>query len=143
LTEPLFSRALQRARDLDEHRQRTGTPVGPLHGLPVSVKDTFCVEGVDSSIGLSALAFKPASANAALVDLLQSLGAVVIAKTNIPQTLGTLDSCNHLFGRTLNPLNRQWTAGGSTGGEGVLVAMHGSMVGFGTDIGGSIRVPAM
>ncbi|CAL5866789.1 uncharacterized protein PFLUO_LOCUS999 [Penicillium psychrofluorescens] len=143
LTEPLFPRALQRARDLDEHLQRTGTPVGPLHGLPVSVKDTFCVEGVDSSIGLSALAFKPASANAPLVDLLQSLGAVVIAKTNIPQTLATLDSCNHLFGRTLNPLNRQWTAGGSTGGEGVLVAMHGSMVGFGTDIGGSIRVPAM
>ncbi|KAJ5131236.1 uncharacterized protein N7515_007275 [Penicillium bovifimosum] len=143
LTEPLFDRALQRARELDDHLQRTGTPVGPLHGLPVSVKDSFNIEGVDSSIGLSALAFKPATANAPLVDLLQSLGAVVIAKTNIPQTLATLDSCNHLFGRTLNPLNRQWTAGGSTGGEGALVAMRGSMVGFGTDIGGSIRVPAM
>ncbi|KAJ5162623.1 Amidase [Penicillium coprophilum] len=143
LTEPLFDRALQRARELDEHFQRTGAPIGPLHGLPVSVKDTFNVKGVDSSIGLSALAFKPAKANAPLVDLLQSLGAVVIAKTNIPQTLGTLDSCNHLFGRTLNPLNRQWTAGGSTGGEGALLAMRGSMVGFGTDIGGSIRIPAM
>ncbi|KAJ5551736.1 hypothetical protein N7535_000321 [Penicillium sp. DV-2018c] len=143
LTEPLFDRALQRAKELDDHLQRTGTPVGPLHGLPVSVKDSFNIQGVDSSIGLSALAFKPATANAPLVDLLQSLGAVVIAKTNIPQTLATLDSCNHLFGRTLNPLNRQWTAGGSTGGEGALVAMRGSMVGFGTDIGGSIRVPAM
>ncbi|KAJ5753222.1 hypothetical protein N7520_010139 [Penicillium odoratum] len=143
LTEPLFDRALHRARELDEHLQRTGHPVGPLHGLPVSVKDTFRVKGVDSSIGLSALAFKPSSANSPLVDLLESLGAIVIAKTNVPQTLATLDSCNHLFGRTLNPLNRQWTAGGSTGGEGVLVAMHGSMVGFGTDIGGSIRVPAM
>lgn len=107
------------------------------------MKDTFSIKGVDSSIGLSALAFKPAKENAALVDLLQSLGAIVIAKTNIPQTLGTLDSCNHLFGRTLNPINRQWTAGGSTGGEGALIAMRGSMVGFGTDIGGSIRVPAM
>ncbi|KAJ5285119.1 hypothetical protein N7524_000425 [Penicillium chrysogenum] len=143
LTEPLFDRALQRARELDDHLQRTGTPVGPLHGLPVSVKDTFNIKGVDSSIGLSALAFKPAKANAPLVDLLESLGAVVIAKTNIPQTLATLDSCNHLFGRTLNPLNRKWTAGGSTGGEGALIAMRGSMVGFGTDIGGSIRVPAM
>ena len=57
--------------------------------------------------------------------------------------MGALDSCNHLFGRTLNPLNRQLTAGGSSGGEGVLVAMRGSMVGFGTDIGGSIRIPAM
>ncbi|KAJ5774753.1 hypothetical protein N7457_009649 [Penicillium paradoxum] len=143
LTEPLFDRALQRARELDDHLQRTGTPFGPLHGLPVSVKDSYNVKGVDSSIGLSALAFKPATANAPLVDLLESLGAVVIAKTNIPQTLATLDSCNHLFGRTLNPLNRKWTAGGSTGGEGALVAMRGSMVGFGTDIGGSIRVPAM
>jgi Asp-tRNA(Asn)/Glu-tRNA(Gln) amidotransferase A subunit family amidase len=89
------------------------------------------------------LAFNPAKENAPLVDLLESLGAVIIAKTNVPQTLGTLDSCNHLFGRTLNPLNRQWTAGGSTGGEGALMAMRGSMVGFGTDIGGSIRVPAM
>lgn len=143
LTEPLFDRALERARELDNYLQRTGTPIGPLHGLPVSVKDTFNVQGVDSSIGLSALAFKPAHANAPLVDLLQSLGAVVIAKTNVPQTLATLDSCNHLFGRTLNPLNRKWTAGGSTGGEGALIAMRGSMVGFGTDIGGSIRVPAM
>ncbi|KAJ5798701.1 uncharacterized protein N7503_006206 [Penicillium pulvis] len=143
LTEPLFDRALHRARELDNHLQRTGRPVGPLHGLPVSVKDTFNIKGVDSSIGLSALAFKPASANSPLVDLLESLGAIVIAKSNVPQTLATLDSCNHLFGRTLNPLNRQWTAGGSTGGEGVLVAMRGTMVGFGTDIGGSIRVPAM
>ncbi|CAI7606388.1 unnamed protein product [Penicillium pancosmium] len=143
LTEPLFDRALRRAQELDYTLRQTGKPVGPLHGLPVSVKDTFNVKGVDSSIGLSALAFKPATENAALVDLLQSLGAIVIAKTNIPQTLGTLDSCNHLFGRTLNPINRQWTAGGSTGGEGALLAMRGSMVGFGTDIGGSIRVPAM
>ncbi|OQE24417.1 hypothetical protein PENSTE_c007G07921 [Penicillium steckii] len=143
LTEPLFDRALRRAEELDYKLRQTGKPVGPLHGLPVSVKDTFNVKGIDSSIGLSALAFKPAQENAALVDLLQSLGAIVIAKTNVPQTLGTLDSCNHLFGRTLNPLNRQWTAGGSTGGEGALIAMRGSMVGFGTDIGGSIRVPAM
>lgn len=128
---------------MDDHLRRTGRPFGPLHGLPVSVKDSFHIEGVDSSIGLSALAFKPARVNADLVNLLQSLGAIIIAKTNVPQTLATLDSCNHLFGRTLNPLNRQWTAGGSTGGEGALVAMHGSMVGFGTDIGGSIRVPAM
>ncbi|KAJ5207915.1 hypothetical protein N7449_002294 [Penicillium cf. viridicatum] len=143
LTEPLFDRALRRARELDDHFLSTGAPIGPLHGLPVSVKDTFNIKGADSSIGLSALAFKPAEANAPLVDLLESLGAVVIAKTNIPQTLATLDSCNHLFGRTLNPLNRKWTAGGSTGGEGALIAMRGSMVGFGTDIGGSIRVPAM
>jgi Asp-tRNA(Asn)/Glu-tRNA(Gln) amidotransferase A subunit family amidase len=61
----------------------------------------------------------------------------------VPQTLGLLDSVNNVFGRTLNPLNSRLTPGGSSGGEGVLVAMRGSMVGFGTDVGGSIRIPAM
>ncbi|KAB8079521.1 alpha-glucosidase [Aspergillus leporis] len=143
LSEPLFSRALERAKDLDRHLQSSGRPIGPLHGLPVTVKDSFHIKGVDSTTGIAGLAFQPAAENSPLVDLLESLGAVIIAKTNVPQTMGALDSCNHLFGRTLNPLNRQWTAGGSSGGEGVLIAMRGSMVGFGTDIGGSIRIPAM
>lgn len=107
------------------------------------MKDCFRVKGSDASIGIAALAFNPSTTNADLVELLLSLGAVIVAKTNVPQTMGALDSCNNLFGRTLNPLNRQLTAGGSSGGEGVLVAMRGAMVGFGTDIGGSIRIPAM
>ncbi|KAI1956252.1 hypothetical protein LOZ58_006516 [Ophidiomyces ophidiicola] len=143
LTEPLFDTAQKRASYLDTHFARTGKPYGPLHGLPISVKDTFDIEGVDSSTGLARLAFKPAKRNAPLIELLHSLGAVIIAKTNIPQTLAALDSVNNVFGRTLNPMNRKLTAGGSSGGEGVLVAMRGSMIGFGTDIGGSIRIPAM
>ncbi|KAL3472017.1 amidase signature domain-containing protein [Aspergillus californicus] len=143
LTEPLFDSALQRAAELDDHLHRTGTPIGPLHGLPVSIKDSFNIRGVDSSTGIVALAFRPAEADAFLVSLLQSLGAIIITKTNVPQTMGALDSANHLFGRTLNPRNRQLTVGGSTGGEGALLALCGSMVGFGTDIGGSIRIPAM
>ena len=134
---------MKRAASLDEEFQCTGKPVGPLHGLPMSVKDTFDIKGVDSTTGLAALAFKPAKENAPLVDLLESLGAIIIAKTNVPQTLGALDSANYLFGRTLNPINYRLTAGGSTGGEGALIAMRGSMIGIGTDIGGSIRVPAM
>ncbi|EED21246.1 general amidase, putative [Talaromyces stipitatus ATCC 10500] len=143
ITEPLFSSALAQARQLDDHLARTGQTVGLFHGLPVSVKDNFNIKGVDSSLGVAALSFRPATQNAALVDLLHSLGAVIIAKTNIPQTLGLLDSVNHVFGRTLNPSNPQLTPGGSSGGEGVLVAMRGSMIGFGTDLGGSIRIPAM
>ncbi|KAF7184801.1 hypothetical protein CNMCM7691_006604 [Aspergillus felis] len=143
LTEPLFDRAVQRARELDAHLRRTGRPIGPLHGLPVSVKDCFHIKGVDSSIGIAALVGCPATEDAPLIQLLTALGAIVLAKTNVPQTMGALDSANFVFGRTLNPLNRALTAGGSSGGEGVLVAMRGSMVGFGTDIGGSIRVPAM
>ena len=143
LTEPLFTSALARAKELDKYRVSKGRPVGPLHGLPITVKDSFNITGVDSSIGLAALCFKPAASNSTLVDLLLSLGCIIIAKTNVPQTLASLDSNNNVFGRTMNPLNRRMTAGGSSGGEGVMVAMKGCMVGWGTDIGGSIRIPAM
>ncbi|CAG9993192.1 unnamed protein product [Clonostachys byssicola] len=143
LTEPLFAQAVERARFLDQYMEEHGMPLGPLHGLPVSVKDTFDIKGVDSSTGLASLCFKPAEKNAPLVDLLLSLGAVVVAKTNVPQTLSSLDSVNNVFGRTMNPVNRLCTAGGSSGGEGVMVAMRGSLLGIGTDLGGSIRIPAM
>ena len=143
ITEPLFTQALARAQYLDSYLQRHGEPIGPLHGLPISVKDTFNIKGVDTSVGLAALCYKPAESNAPLVDLLLSLGCVIIAKTNIPQTLSSLDSINNVFGRCMNPVNRLMTAGGSSGGEGVMVAMKACMLGIGTDIGGSIRVPAM
>ncbi len=143
LTEILFASALQRAELLDKHLAEHGKPFGPLHGLPVSMKDSFNITGVDSSLGIAALCFKPAKSNSPLVDLLLSLGCVIIAKTNVPQTLAALDSNNNVFGRTMNPINRLLTAGGSSGGEGVLVAMKGSVIGVGTDIGGSIRIPAM
>lgn len=159
ITEPLFGRALQQAERLDK-LQAQNAVAGPLHGLPVSIKDGFNIEGYDSSIGIASLCNKPAKKNAPLVDLLESLGCVIIAKTNIPQTLASLDSINNVFGRCMNPYNRLLTAGGSSGGEGVLVAMKGSAIGFGTDIvshhwrgrdcdkadrvqGGSIRIPAM
>ncbi|KAK8211349.1 hypothetical protein M8818_003316 [Zalaria obscura] len=143
LTELLFEPALSRAAVLDAHFSRTGQPIGPLHGLPVSVKDMFDIAGHDSSLGLAALCFRPATSTAALVAHMVSAGAVIIAKTNVPQTLMALDSHNNVFGRVLNPLTLRLSAGGSSGGEGVLVAMRGSALGVGTDVGGSIRVPAM
>lgn len=143
LTEIFFEQALKRAAFLDHHLARFGTTVGPLHGVPVSLKDSFKVAGLDASIGIAALCSQPATSSSQLTTLLLDAGAVLYCKTNIPQTLGTLDSVNNIFGRTLNPQNRQLTAGGSTGGEGALIAMRGSILGVGTDIGGSIRVPAM
>lgn len=143
LTEISFEPALRRAAFLDHHLARCGTPMGPLHGVPISLKDSFMIAGTDASIGIAALCYKPATESAHLINLLLSAGAVLHCKTNVPQTLGTLDSTNNIFGRVLNPLNRLVTAGGSTGGEGALIAMHGSPLGVGTDIGGSIRVPAM
>lgn len=142
ITEVLFERALQRAEYLDAYLQKHGKTIGPLHGLVISVKDTFHITGYDSSIGLAALCYKPATTTAPLVEVLESLGCIIIAKTNIPQTLASLDSVNNVWGRTMNPCNRNCTGGGSSGGEGVMVAMKAVMLGVGTDIGGSIRVPA-
>jgi Asp-tRNA(Asn)/Glu-tRNA(Gln) amidotransferase A subunit family amidase len=111
--------------------------------VPVSLKDSFNVTGFDSSIGIANLTGKPAKENALLVDILLEQGAVLYCKTNIPQTLMALDSDNNVFGRVLNPRNKLATAGGSSGGEGALVAMRGGVLGVGTDVGGSIRIPAM
>ncbi|KAF1937982.1 amidase [Clathrospora elynae] len=143
LTEIFFDDALKRASELDAHLASGKAPLGPLHGVPVSLKDTFQIRGYDTSIGLAALCFKPATENAVLVDCLLNAGAVLYCKTNVPQTLMALDSHNNVFGRTINPLNTAVTAGGSSGGEGALLAMRGSVLGVGTDIGGSIRIPAM
>ncbi|KAF2034032.1 acetamidase [Setomelanomma holmii] len=143
LTEIFFEDALKHAEELDAHLDAKKAPLGPLHGVPVSLKDTFKVRGYDASIGLAALAFKPATENSILVDNLLGAGAVLYCKTNIPQTLMALDSHNNVFGRTINPLNTAVTAGGSSGGEGALIGMRGSILGVGTDVGGSIRIPAM
>lgn len=143
LTEIMFEESIQQAEQLDKHLARTGKPMGPLHGLPISLKDSFKIIGHDASIGYASLCFKPADQNSALVDLLLEAGAVIHCKTNIPLTLMALDSHNNVFGRVLNPANLKLTAGGSSGGEGALIAMRGSVLGVGTDVGGSIRVPAM
>jgi Asp-tRNA(Asn)/Glu-tRNA(Gln) amidotransferase A subunit family amidase len=143
LTEMLFNDAIARAKQLDEYLAKNGNPMGPLHGLPISLKDTFKIRGYDASVGVAAFCYKPAETNSAMVDLLLSLGAVLYCKTNVPLTMMALDSHNNVFGRTMNPANKQLTAGGSSGGEGALIAMRGSILGVGTDIGGSIRVPAL
>ncbi|KAK5131465.1 hypothetical protein LTR08_000929 [Meristemomyces frigidus] len=143
LTEIFFDAAIVRARELDEHFTKTGKPKGALHGLPISIKDTFKVKSYDASIGIASLCFKPATTNSALVEVLIEQGAVLFCKTNIPQTMMALDSHNNVFGRVLNPANGDLTPGGSSGGEGALVAIRGSALGIGTDVGGSIRIPAM
>lgn len=143
LTEIFFDDALARATKLDEHLAAGKPLLGPLHGVPISLKDSFNVAGYDASIGIAALALSPVKENAPLVNILLAAGAVLYCKTNVPQTLLALDSHNNVFGRTINPQNPQLTAGGSTGGEGALIALRGSILGVGTDVGGSIRIPAM
>jgi amidase len=144
LTEIMFGEALARARECDAYLEKEGKPVGPLHGLPISLKDSFNVKGTQATIGyVSFISRPPAATNSSLVDILASAGAVFHVKTNLPQTMMTADSHNNIFGRTLNPHNLSTTAGGSTGGEAALVAMRGSILGVATDIAGSARIPAL
>ncbi|KAJ5766226.1 uncharacterized protein N7511_003842 [Penicillium nucicola] len=142
LTEIFFERAIQRAKNLDEILARTGEVIGPLHGIPVSVKDRFDVEGVDTTVGWVGLTNKPAQSNSSVVQLLESMGAVLYVKTNVPQSLMMSDSYNHVFGQSVNAFNHALISGGSSGGEGALIGSRGSILGVGTDIGGSIRVPS-
>ena len=144
LTEIFFDKAIERARSLDaKRRAEPNEPLPPLFGLPISLKDSFQVIGEDTTVGLACYANEPAGENSALVSMLLDLGAVLYCKTNLPQSLMTADSDNNVFGRTLNPRNLHLTAGGSTGGEGALIALSGSILGVGTDIGGSIRIPSL
>lgn len=86
-TEVLFDDALQRARKLDHHFHETGRVVGPLHGIPITLKDQFNIKGVDTTLGYVGRAFMPAVEDAVLVSILQDLGGVIIAKTNLPQSI--------------------------------------------------------
>lgn len=118
-------------------------PLPPFFGLPISLKDSFKIPGFDASIGFITFAEEPCAQYSALPSLLKNLGAIFYCKTNVPQTMMTADSDNNVFGRTINPWNNLLTAGGSTGGEGALVALRGSILGVGTDIAGSIRIPSL
>ena len=135
----MFPEALAAARDLDDHIKQTGKPVGPLHGLPISIKDNFKVKGKDSTLGFVSWVDQPETSNSVLVDILRSLGAVLYVKTNVPTAMMIAESVNNTFGRTVNPLNRKLTSGGSSGGESALIAFGASLLGVGTDIGMYLR----
>ncbi|EME41836.1 hypothetical protein DOTSEDRAFT_74034 [Dothistroma septosporum NZE10] len=141
LTEICFEAAIERAKALDARLRIDGKPVGPLHGLPVSLKDQFNVPGLDTTLGYIAKAGHPVKTKSTLVDVLEQAGAVIYVKTSVPTTLMMGETINNVFGRTLNPYNLSLTPGGSSGGEAALIALGGSHLGVGTDIGGSIRHP--
>lgn len=125
--------------------------MGSLHGLPVSLKDQFHIKGVETTMGyvgwIGTFEGKKDDVRARnfeseMVKELRDLGAVLFCKTSVPTTLMAGETANNIIGYTSNPKNRHLSSGGSSGGEGALIALRGSPAGFGTDIGGSIRVPA-
>jgi fatty acid amide hydrolase len=138
---PLFEQARRDAKKADSD-QRQGKQLGPLHGVPMTIKEQFKVAGTDTTIGLSAHAGQPYDADGPLVARLRQAGAIFLGKTNVPQLLTSWETDSALYGRCHHPYNHQRTPGGSSGGEAAIIAAHGSPLGLAGDLGGSIRVPA-
>lgn len=148
--------------------QTHGKPIGPLHGLPISVKEHIGMKGLDLNAGFVSWVGRTAEEDAHILQILWDAGAVFYARTTQPQSLMHLETSSNLYGYligvslyhllfvliaclgfanfyyrvTVNPFNTTLTSGGSSGGEGALTGMRGSCLGIGTDIGGSIRSPA-
>ncbi|KAL7419251.1 hypothetical protein Q5752_006088 [Cryptotrichosporon argae] len=130
LTEILFDQALADARQKDAERQRTGRADGAFWGVPSSFKDTYNIVGVDSSLGASMFCNDPTVDlydEATLVRLFRRAGGIPFCKTNVPQTLLAFECANPIFGTTSNPFDSTRT---------------GTPTGWGSDIGGSLRIPA-
>ncbi|XP_064003694.1 fatty-acid amide hydrolase 1-like isoform X1 [Pogoniulus pusillus] len=116
--------------------------LGLLYGVPVSIKDSIDCQGHDSTLGFIKNLNRPAAEDSVVVQVLKRQGAIPFVKTNVPQSLVSYDCRNILFGQTLNPLLYTRSPGGSSGGEGALIGGGGSILGIGTDVGGSLRFPA-
>ncbi|GHO46684.1 amidase [Ktedonospora formicarum] len=138
---PLFEQARTQAREADSLREK-GTLLGPLHGIPITLKEQFMVTGTATTVGIISQKTRLMQQEGPLVTRLRQAGAIPLGKTNVSQLLMYHESDNPVYGRTNNPWNLARTPGGSSGGEAAIIAAGGSPLGLGGDFGGSIRVPA-
>jgi fatty acid amide hydrolase len=141
MTRIFASEARAMAEAADERRRR-GARLSPLDGVPMTLKESISTEGTEVTLGLPRRKGQLAAKDAVVAHLLREAGAVFLGKTNLSQAMLFHESRNPLFGTTANPWDITRTPGGSSGGEACAIASYGSPGGFGTDIGGSIRVPA-
>lgn len=137
-----FDKGLERAKFLDDYLKKNGKPIGPLHGIPISLKEQMNFKDRITNGGYVSMLTNIPKQHGITNQVLENLGAVFYVRTNQPQTLMHLDGNNNLIGLTRNPYNSALTSGGSSSGEGAIVAFGGSAIGVGSDIGGSIRAPA-
>jgi amidase len=133
--------ARQQAAEIDE-AQRNGKNLGPLAGLPMTVKDALATNGMRSTGGAIELTDHVPAEDAAAVAHARNAGAIIWGKSNLPRWSGDIQAVNEMFGRTGNPWDLSRTPGGSSGGAAAAVATCISPVEIGTDIGGSVRLPA-
>ncbi len=134
-------RALAEA-EASDRRRAGGDAIGPLEGLPFTVKDTLATQGVRSTAGTRKLANYIPERDAAAVSHLRAAGAILIGKSNVPELGGDIDCDNPVFGPASNPWDLSRTPGGSSGGEGAAVAAGLNAFGLGSDTGGSVRIPS-
>jgi fatty acid amide hydrolase len=136
-----FDEARAEADAVDAARAR-GEALGPLAGVPITVKEQFHVEGMATTFGLPTRKDMREDTNGPLITRLREAGAIIVGKTNVAELLFYQEGDNPLFGRTNNPWDLERTSGGGSGGEGAIIAAGGSPLGLAADIGGSIRTPA-
>jgi amidase len=136
-----LERARAAATRADDAIER-GEPVGPLHGLPITIKDALETEGIRSTGGAVELTDHVPTVDAVAVARVKAAGAIVFGKTNVPRWSGDLQTYNEIFGTTNNPWSLDRTPGGSSGGAATSVASGFTSFEIGTDIGGSVRIPS-
>ncbi|WP_067725731.1 amidase [Oceanobacillus damuensis] len=141
MVEDRFEKALEEASEMDSMLERNEIK-GPLHGVPISIKESLHVADMKTTGGLEHRQDLISKEDAAAVTRLKNAGAIILGKTNTPALCFCQETENKLYGRTNNPWDLTRTAGGSSGGEGALLAIGGAAAGIGSDIGGSIRFPA-
>ncbi|KAL8912924.1 MAG: hypothetical protein Q9172_007392 [Xanthocarpia lactea] len=139
VTELLPEQALARAAELDLYLAEHKRPIGPLHGLPISVKEYIGMKGLTCNASFVTWADQYATEDAMILKILWEAGCIFHARTTQPQTIMHLETSSNLYGVTVNPYNTDLTSGGSSGGEGALIGLRGSCLGLGSDIanGGS------
>jgi amidase len=142
ITELLPKLAIERAHELDAYYREHKRPIGPLHGLPISLKEHVGLKGMRCTTGYVSHWDNIAKEDAHILQILHDAGAVFHCRTTVPQTMMHLETDSNLWGVSTNPYNSALTPGGSSGGEGALIALRGSCLGVGSDVGGSIRNPA-
>ncbi|HEV2704461.1 MAG TPA: amidase family protein [Pyrinomonadaceae bacterium] len=136
-----FAEARKEA-DLADARRARGEPSGLLDGVPITIKESYDVQGLPSTVGLASRASHKAESDAPTVARLREAGAVILGKTNVPQLVMLNETDNPVYGRTNNPWNLERAVGGSSGGCAATVASGGAPLSLGSDIGGSVRLPA-
>lgn len=132
---------LAKAQAADD-KQKNGETLGPLHGLPITIKNTTQVKGYIFDRATYAFPQTPELEDSTVIQRLKAAGAIILGITNGPEMLVAYESDNAVYGRTHNPYDLTRTPGGSSGGEAAIIAAGGSPLGLGSDAGGSLRQPA-